>query len=117
MEVALKRLDGVDQVAISMQRQQFAVTYKGGASFQPKSLRDAVAQTSGSVAHFQIQARGRVQVEGNKQFFAAGKDRFLLVNPPKMPTDQLLLVGGEVLKDSVTPMELKVVDFRAVSPQ
>ena len=115
MEVALKRLDGVDQVAISMQRQQFAVTYKGGASFVPRDLRAAVAQTSVSVVRFQIQARGRVQAQGDKQFFVAGKDRFLLVNPPKMPTDPLLLVGGEILKDSVSQMELKVVDFRPVS--
>ena len=115
MEVALKRLDGVDQVAISMQRQQFAVTYTGGASFVPKDVRAAVAQTSVSVVRFQVQARGRIQADGGKQFFVAGKDRFLLVNPPKMPADQLLLVGGEILKDSVTPMELKVVDFRPVS--
>ena len=116
MEVALKRLDGVDQVTISMQRQQFAVTYKGGVSFQPQDLRAAVGQTSVSVVRFQIQARGRVQAQGGKQFFLAGKDRFLLVNPPKMPADQTLLIGGEILKDTVTPMELKVVDFRPVQP-
>ena len=115
MEVALKRLDGVDQVAISMQRQQFAVTYTGGASFVPKDVRAAVAQTSVSVIRFQIEARGRVQAQGDKQFLVAGKDRFLLVSPPKMPADQLLLVGGEILKDSATPMELKVVDFRPAS--
>ena len=54
--------------------------------------------------------------EHQKKFFAAGKDRFLLVNPPKMPADQTLLVGGEILKDSASPMELKVVDFRPVTP-
>ena len=117
MEIALKRLDGVDQVAISMERQQFVVTYKGGASFVPRDLRAAVAQTSVSVVRFQIQARGRVQAQGDKQFLVAGKNRFLLVNPPKMPADQTLLVGGEILKDSSTPMELKVVDFRVVTPQ
>ena len=115
MEIALKRLEGVDQVAISMERQQFAVTYKGSAGFVPQDLRTAGAQTSVSVVRFQIQARGRVQAQGDKQFFVAGKDRFLLVNPPKMPADQTLLVGGEILKDSTRPMELKVVDFRPVS--
>jgi len=117
MEVAIRRLDGVDEVAISMQRQQLSVTYKGAASFQPQPLREAVGHASVKIVRFQIQARGRLQVQGDKQFLLAGKDRFLLINPPKMPDDQTLLVGGEVLKDSTTPMELKVVDFRAVSQQ
>ena len=117
MEVAIRRLDGVDQVEISMQRQQVAVTYKGAASFQPQALREAVGHASVSIVRFQIQARGRLQVQGDKQFFLAGKDRFLLVSPPKMPDDQTLLIGGEILNDAATPMELKVVDFRPVQPQ
>jgi len=112
MEVALRRLDGVDQVAISMEKQQVAVTYTGAASFQPKPLREAVGYASVSILRFKIQARGRLQVIGDKQFFIAGKDRFLLVNPPKMPDDQTLSIGGEILNDTADPMELKVIDFR-----
>jgi hypothetical protein len=117
MEIALRRLDGVDQVAISMEKQEVAVTYKGAASFQPKALREAVANASVSIVRFQIQARGRVQAQGDRQVFIAGKDRFLLVTPPKMPDDQTLLVNGEVFKDAVTPMELKVASFRVVPAQ
>ena len=117
MEIALRRLDGVDQVAISMERQEVSVTYKGAASFQPKPLREAVGHASVSIVRFKIQARGRLQVAGDKQFLLAGKDRFLLVNPPKMPDDQTLLVNGEILKDTADPMELKVVSFRTVPAQ
>ena len=117
MEVAIRRLDGVDQVAISMEKQQVAVTYTGAASFEPAALHEAVGYASVSILRFQIQARGRLQVQGDKQFFIAGKDRFLLINPPKMPDDQTLFIGGEILDDTADLMELKVVNFRAVNPQ
>ena len=108
----MRRLDGVDQVAISMEKQQFAVTYTGAPSFQPKLLREAAGYTSVTVLRFQIQARGLLQVRGDQQFFVAGKDRFLLVNPPKMPDDRTLFIDGEVLNDASEPMELKVIGFR-----
>jgi hypothetical protein len=117
MEVAIRRLDGVDQVAISIEKQQISVTYKGAASLQPKLLREAAGYTSVTIVRFQIQARGRLQAQGDKQFFLAGKDRFLLVNPPKMPDDQALLVNGEILNDASEPMELKVVEFHPVREQ
>jgi len=117
MEVAIRRLDGVDQVAISMEKQQVVVTYKGAASFQPKPLREAVGYASVTILRFEIQARGRLQVQGDKQFFIAGKDRFLLVNPPKMPDDHALSISGEILNDTSEPMELKVAEFRIVPEQ
>lgn len=117
MEIALRRLEGVDKVAISIQRQQFVVLYKPGTSFQPKDLRAAVAEAQVSVVRFQIQARGQVKNEAGKPFFVAGKDKFLLVNPPKMPTDTPLLIGGDIVNDKVTPLQLKVVDFRPLDQQ
>ena len=113
MEIALKRLDGVDRVAISIERQAFVVLYKPNASFDPDGIRDAVGKADVSVVQFHILARGRVFVEGNKPFFVTGKNRFLLVNSPKMPAETLLLVGGDVKKD-VSPMELKVNEFKAL---
>ena len=111
MEIALKRLDGVDKVAISLELQAFVVLYKPGATFQPNDLRAAVGKADVSVVQFHILARGRVFVEGNKPFFVTGKNRFLLVNSPKMPTETLLLVGGDV-KDGVAPLQLKVSEFK-----
>ena len=117
MELALRRLDGVDKVAISIRRQQFVVLYKPGAAFVPKDLRAAVAQASVSVVQFHIQARGQVQVEGGKEFFVAGKDRFLLVDSPKMPAGTRLLIGGDVLSDSTAPYQLQVLEFRPLDKQ
>jgi len=113
MEVALRRLEGVDKVAISIQRQQFVVLYKPGASFHPKDLREAVGQAEVSVTQFHIQARGRVQAEGGKQFFVAGKDRFLLKDSPKMPLETDLEIGADA-NDAVSPIEIKVFDFKAL---
>ncbi len=44
MEIALRRLEGVDKISISMSEQRFQVTYKSGARFQPWDIRDAVAR-------------------------------------------------------------------------
>ena len=117
MEIALQRLDGVDQVSISMEKQEVAVTYTGTASFQPQLLREAVGHASVTIVRFHVQARGRLRARGDQQIFIAGRDRFLLVNPPKMPDDKMLLINGEVLNDATDPMELKVVNFRVVNPQ
>ena len=117
MEIALRRLDGVDQVSISMEKQEIVLTYKGSAGFKPKPLRDAVGQASVKINSFYIEAQGRLRIRGDQQFFDAGRDRFLLVNPPKMPDDKTLFISGTVLDDAVDPMELKVSRFRIVNPQ
>ena len=46
MEIALRRLDGVDKISISISEQRFQVTYKAGASFQPWDIREAVAKAA-----------------------------------------------------------------------
>jgi hypothetical protein len=117
MEIALQRLDGVDKVTISMEKQEVAVTYTGTASFQPQLLREAVGHASVTIRRFHIQARGRLRPRGDQQIFIAGRDRFLLVNPPTMPDDKMLLVNGEILNDTTDPMELKVINFQTVDPK
>jgi hypothetical protein len=117
MEIALQRLDGVDKVAISMEKQEVSLTYTGSASFQPEPVRVAVGHASVSILRFHIQARGRLRARGDQQIFIAGRDRFLLVNPPKMPDDKMLLINGDILNDTTDPMELKIVNFRIVDPQ
>ncbi len=114
MEIALRRLDGVDKVAISIQRQQFVVLYKPGTSFQPKDLRAAVGEADVSVTQFHIQARGRVEAQGDKKFFIAGKDRFLLTAPPQMPANTEVMIGADV-NDQVSPMQIKVFEFRPLN--
>src|SRR5947207_2743617 len=78
-EIYLKLLPYVYKVAISMKNEAVLVSYKAGASFQPKELRDILKKTEVGITQFQISARGRVQEQAGKRFFIAGKDKFLLV--------------------------------------
>ncbi|HYT53344.1 MAG TPA: hypothetical protein VEQ38_01430 [Verrucomicrobiae bacterium] len=111
MEIALRRLDGVDKISISVSEQRFQVTYKSGASFQPWNIRAAVAKAKVEVVRFRIIARGRVHEEGSKRFFVAGKDKFLLVGSPKILSEGSISIEGTV-DDSVAPLQLKVLQFK-----
>jgi hypothetical protein len=114
MEITLRRLDGVDKVAISIEKQLFAVTYKGGATFEPAALREAVAAADVEVVQFHVSARGQVQENGNQRFFVAGKDRFLLVDSPQVPANVPMGIMGTV-NDSRTPMEIQIDDFQLLA--
>jgi copper chaperone CopZ len=114
MEITLRRLDGVDKVAISIEKQLFAVTYKDGATFQPTALREAVAAADVEVVRFHVAARGRVEEKGNQSFFIAGNDRFLLVDSPQVPVDVPIGIMG-LVNDSATPMEIQIDDFKPLA--
>jgi copper chaperone CopZ len=111
MEIALRRLDGVDKIWISISEQRFQVTYKAGASFQPQDIRGAVAKAGVEVLRFRITARGRVHEEAGKQFLVAGKDKFLLVASPKMPSKGSISIEGTV-DDSAEPLQLQISQFK-----
>jgi copper chaperone CopZ len=111
MEITLRRLDGVDKVAISIEKQLFAVTYKEGAMFQPAALRQAVAAADVEVVRFHVSARGLVKEKGSERFFVAGQDRFLVVDSPQVPVGVRIGIMGAV-NDSTTPMEIKIDDFK-----
>lgn len=114
MKVALQRLDGVVKVAVKRRPQMFAVVYSPGASFQPQALRDAVSEAHVQVVRFHVSALGEVEEKDDKQFFISGKDRFLVVDSPKLPTEGRIGVMGEV-DDSTDPFQLKVSDFRPLT--
>lgn len=113
MEITLRRLDGVDKVAISIEKQLFAVTYKAGTTFQPAAIRQAVAAADVEVIQFHVSARGRVKEKGDQRLFVAGEDRFVLVDSPQVPVNVLIGIMGTV-NDSAAPMEIKVDDFKLV---
>ena len=115
MEATLRRLEGVENISISIRKQEFQITYKPESSFQPQDIRDAVGKADVSVIQFRIAARGRVQEEGGKRFFIAGKSRFLLLNSPNIPTDSPVSILGTV-DDSTNPLTLKVVEFNTSKP-
>ena len=111
MQVALQRLEGVDQVVISRKKQMFAVTFKPGSSFHPQILRDAATAAHIRVVRFHVSVLGQVEEEGEKQFLVSGENRYLVVDSPKLPPGIRLGVIG-VVDDSTDPFQLKVADFR-----
>jgi len=111
MEIALRRLEGVDKISISIPNQTFEVTYKPGSSFRPWDLRDAVAKAEVDVVRFTISARGQVKVENSQRYFLAGKDKFLLQGPSRVPVGVPLSVVGTV-DDTKEPFQLRIRDFQ-----
>ena len=117
-EIYLRRLAGVDSIKISLSNEAVLVSYKPGAAFQPKDIRDVLKRTEVGVLEFQISARGRVQERGGSRFFVAGKDRFVLAagpNAPEVPSDTTVVIEATV-NDQANPMELKVLTVKPAKP-
>ena len=117
-EIYMRRLAGVDSIQISLSNEAILVSYKPGAAFQPKDIRDVLKRTDVGVVQFQISARGRVQEQGGHRFFVAGKDRFVLAagpNAPEVPSDTAVLIEATV-NDQANPMELKVMTVKPAKP-
>jgi hypothetical protein len=113
-ELYLRRLPSIDRISISRKNEAVMVSYKPGAMFQPKDLREALQKTDVGITQLQISARGRVQEQAGKRFFIAGKDRFLLVsapNTPQIPSDTSVLIEA-VVNDRTDPMELRIMTFK-----
>ena len=117
-EVNLRRMTGVDKVTISRSNESIMIAYKPGAPFLPAEIRKVLDPLKVGITQFQISAKGRVQDEGGKQFFVAGKDKFLLTaaaNAPKVPSATSVTIEG-ILNDRQSPMELKVLAFKPSAP-
>lgn len=116
-EIYLRRLAGVDSIKISLSTEAILVSYKTGAAFRPKEIRDVLKRTDVGVLQFQITARGRVLEQGSQRFFVAGRDRFLLAaaaDAPRPPAGSPVLIEA-MLNDLVDPMELKVMTVRPIT--
>ena len=110
-EVYLRQLPSIDKIKISLSNEAVMVSYKPGAGFQPKELRDALKKTDVGIVQFQISARGRIQEQEGKRFFVAGKDKFLIARTAggvQMAADTPLLIEATV-NDHQVPMELNVM--------
>src|ERR1043166_4259280 len=75
-EVQFRRTPAVDDVAISLSKETITLTYKAGASFDPRQIRRVLQPLEVGVVQFLVTAEGRVQEESGKRIFVAGKDRF-----------------------------------------
>ena len=114
-EIYLRQLGGIDKIKISLSQEAIMVSYKSGATFRPKDIRDALKKTDVGVTEFQISARGQVQQQNGKRMFTAGKDVFLLVpsTGPTVPVDIPVVLEG-ILNDQTSPMELKVLTIKPI---
>jgi len=83
IEFALKQVEGVDRISVSMSKQMVAITFKPGARFTPVQYRDAIAKAEVRVKAFNVAMRGKAEKDGEKTYFTAGQDRFVIVSPPK----------------------------------
>jgi len=113
-EIYLRKLAGIDTIKISLTTEAILVSYKPGALFQPKDLRDALKKTDVGVLQFQISARGRVQEQGGTRFFVAGRERFVLTaapDAPPLPYDTPVLIEA-LLNDQADPMQLRVMTVK-----
>ena len=113
MEVALRRLEGVDKIFISISKQTFQVTYKPGATFQPSQLRHAVAKADVKIVRFHIFARGAVREIAGKRYFVAGKNKFLLIGVSEISSEGPIAVEG-IVDDSVQPLRLQLLQSKPV---
>jgi hypothetical protein len=109
MEVALRRrLEGVADIAISQSRQTVNVKLAPGPhTFSPEVFRKAVDEAGVEVIAFTIDACGTVEPEGDRRWFVAGKNRFLLAGKTPVTDDEPLCVNGR-LDDKSTPPQLEV---------
>src|SRR5437867_10960829 len=114
-EVHLRRLPAVYKIAISLSKEAVMISYKPGAAFQPADLREALKKSDVGVAQFQISARGRVQEQAGKQYFIAGKDKFVIVSSPpgSLPAGGDIAVEA-IVDDKPAPMELKILSAKAL---
>jgi len=113
-EVYLRQLPGIDKIRISLSQEAIMISYKPGAAFQPKQLHEALKKTDVGIVQLQIGARGRIEGQGEKRFFAAGNDRFAVVSTPngaEIPVNTPLAIEG-ILNDQAQPMELKILTFK-----
>jgi len=114
-ELYLRQLGGIDKIKISLSQEAIMVSYRAGAAFRPKDIRDALKKTDVGVTEFQISVRGQAQQQNGKRVFLAGKDVFVLVQSsgPAVPPDTPIMLEG-ILNDQTSPMELKVLSVKPI---
>jgi hypothetical protein len=111
METAVRRLDGVESVSISMQARQLEVGYAPNARFQPQGIREAVAQVAVHVDQLVIVARGRLVREGEGAYFVAGQERYLVEDFSSIPEGKLISITG-IVDGSEPPYRLLIMQTR-----
>jgi len=108
-------------VIVDQQTNVVFVTYNLNTHFEPEVLRNAAEEAGTAFPLIQIIARGRIVKDGDRRFFVAGEDRFLLIEPPAsappLPaaSETALSVIASV-DDSADPIRLKIVQSKPAEP-
>jgi len=113
-ELRFRKVPGVEKVDISLSKEAIMLSYKPGAIFDPAGIRKILEGWKVGVVQFQISARGRVEEQGGRKFFKAGRDKFALTatsNSPDIQANTPVIIEG-ILSDRSNPMELKVLNFK-----
>lgn len=116
-EINLRRLEGIDEVAISRSNEAVIISHKPGATFQPAGIRGVLEPLGVTIAQVQINARGRVQEQGGRRFFVAGKNKFAVqdaAKAPKIPSGTLVMIEA-IVNDRSDPMELTVMTVKPLA--
>lgn len=88
------------------------LSYKPDSAFDPAAIRRVLKSMEVGVKQFQIDAQGRVQEQGGKRFFVAGKNRFVLAaNGPSIQLGAPVSIDA-ILNDQLNPMEVKILNFK-----
>lgn len=111
-EVFLKKLAGVSNVNIVVEKELIMLTLKPNIAFQPWDIREVLEKSEVGVVQIQISAKGAVTEENGKKFLVAGKDKFVILptSVAKVETGVKGTFQGTV-NDHPDPMELKLLSF------
>jgi len=110
IELNLKKVAGVNKVAVSMSKQLVAITFNDGARFLPKEYRDAIFKAEVRIQSFHAALRGKVEKEGDTFYFVAGQDRFPITNPPKDLAEGAQLGIMATMDDKTSPATITSIE-------
>lgn len=113
LEGALRMDESIYKYATSVAKQMFSVVYYSGEKFDPLALRKIANQGEAYVLKFHVSAVGKLEKDGDRRFFVAGENRFLVIGmegvPPGVPIGVIGLVDDEVDPMTMTPDDVQVL--------
>lgn len=117
-EIQFKRIDGVERVKISLSTETVMLSYKPGAAFASLPIRQVLKPLGVGVLRLEVSAVGRMEEQGEKRWFVAGRNRFAVV-PSADRTGIRLDAPASVLgivDDAKEPPELRILSYRVLEP-
>lgn len=113
-EIQFRRIAGVEAVKISLSTETVVLSYEPGATFAGLPIRQVLQPLGVGVLRFEVSALGRIEQQGEKRYFVAGKNRFAVVPPA---SGNAVRAGAPasvvgIVDDQKDPPELKILSFK-----